>query len=266
MSLRIKTIHLAYARKDLRPLLLSVLASTEMPLPKFWKLIREIGWGTQTTDYRKVKAQILKNWPPEQAAAFNATLDLLVNRLSGAVEKWEREKKQQLGIGDDSYDDLLAHIVGLGAPIYQKSLRNPALVAARARADDFTESFHYCIPRAADYKLLDPMAFAPRAQEAKSLLEWLLKNPALNPSTDLVMTLLNGLDQLVKGNTTRFLQMSPPINSAAKTFHQWLTGMDADRISRFYAALKKNPAPYMDPGRLKDWLQNTTHDIEDQHV
>ena len=63
-----------------------------------------------------------------------------------------KTKHQQLPVGDDSYEDLRAHIIGMGRKEFQKVMRNPELAYDRAVDGKYTESFSYAIPSRSDYQ------------------------------------------------------------------------------------------------------------------
>jgi hypothetical protein len=51
-----------------------------------------------------------------------------------------------LGLGDDSYGDLMHHIVGMGRKFYEECVATPMLIVDLAHSGDFYESFSYVTP------------------------------------------------------------------------------------------------------------------------
>jgi hypothetical protein len=79
----------------------------------------------------------------EEQLAFAARRYELKRQLKQQVETYEERSGEQIPAGDDSLNDLLHHIIGLGQREYEAALADPALVAARAKRRDYRESFSY---------------------------------------------------------------------------------------------------------------------------
>jgi hypothetical protein len=110
----------------------------------FWKVVKEIGWGTKTTDSQAVMSALLALYSPKEIDALDAFRAKGVGKLYKVVEAWEKATGQSCELGDDGFSDLLNHIVGLGHAEYKRVLDNPQLAKKRAVKYDFTESFSYC--------------------------------------------------------------------------------------------------------------------------
>jgi hypothetical protein len=126
-------------------------------LEEFWAEVEKIGW-SKTTSVKKAKRLLLKTWTLEKSKRMRAAFDELRDPLYDACASVE-------GVGDDSFGDLLAHIIGLGKAEYERVLANPKLAQARVDAGDFVESFSYCLPYEEDYKTLDPRYYVKWAQD-----------------------------------------------------------------------------------------------------
>ena len=116
----------------------------------FWTEVAHIGWGTKTTDYNAVKKVLFERWAPEFASSFTVILRGKANELKAKIEQWEKGQERRCEVGDDSFDDLTAHITGLGKHVYAAVMGDPTLAAARASEGDYAESFSYCIPSGGD--------------------------------------------------------------------------------------------------------------------
>ena len=68
---------------------------------------------------------------------------MLFRSLEQRLLNWETETGERIEAGDDSFRDLVNHLIGLGREAYEGALADPASVAARARARDYRESFAY---------------------------------------------------------------------------------------------------------------------------
>lgn len=104
---------------------------------EFWKLTEPLGWGTKSTDYRVLGVQLLYQVGRDKLDELNQTYTVLRKRLDKAVGKHVDN------LGDDGYNDLLAHIIGLGRMVYEHTIAHPELARQRAEEYDFTESFSY---------------------------------------------------------------------------------------------------------------------------
>lgn len=112
----------------------------------FWTIIESLGWGTKSTDYTALNKE-LKN--------SNYNLNVLYEifayyktTLKHKISKWEDESGKSCGVGDDSFDDLTSHIIGLGRQAYLDAINNPEVAWHRARSkygtpEGFKESFAY---------------------------------------------------------------------------------------------------------------------------
>jgi hypothetical protein len=102
--------------------------------------------GTKSTDYNSLNAQLRNS---------NYNLDVLYKvfayykaKLKHSISEWEDQTGKSLGLGDDSFDDLTSHIIGLGQSAYLEAINNPDVAWLRARSkygspEGFKESFAY---------------------------------------------------------------------------------------------------------------------------
>ncbi len=122
----------------------------------FWKFVSKAQW-TKDHDSDRIKKMILQTMDKESASELNNTYrklnDTLHRHISNDVE----------GVGDDSYSDLIAHIVGTGKTLYDAVMRDPSI--AQRMVDDraFKESFSYSFPYPEDWNLNDPKFFMKKA-------------------------------------------------------------------------------------------------------
>ena len=152
MALREKLIRLAHEKPEMREHLLPMIKEARISPSNFWGFIDQMGWGKKTTDYKKLKQHLMAKLTVEQASDFDTLFSKAKEQLGNAIEKWERKTGKSLGVGDDSFDDLRSHIIGLGRKEFQQVLKDPELAYNRAQASDFTESFSYAIPSKYDYE------------------------------------------------------------------------------------------------------------------
>ena len=125
-----------------------------MDINRFWSLVEQIDWATRSkgsTD--EGKRFVLGLLSQEEAEAFRDQMQALESDLSRRFDAYAAEKGVQYGLGDDSWSDMLSHIIGLGREEYEANLAHPSLALARANAGDYRESFHYIIPWGDDYEV-----------------------------------------------------------------------------------------------------------------
>lgn len=112
----------------------------------FWSFTEPYGWGTKTTDFKEIKKDLMRRLTAEQAHAFRKSFE----EYRGALYKACFHTVE--GCGDDSFSDLISHIVGLGRKEYEATLANPRLAQNRCRENKYTESFAYAIPSKDSYE------------------------------------------------------------------------------------------------------------------
>jgi len=136
---------------------------------EFWAIVESVGWGTIDTDYERGKQVLLKALPTlEECDAFGQHRLHVKQALSNAIDSWCALRDTSLGLGDDGFNDLCAHIVGLGREEYERNLADPSLAQKRAESYGFEESFAYCEPHDTDYEPLEIQL----AREVSGLLYW----------------------------------------------------------------------------------------------
>jgi hypothetical protein len=122
-----------------------------------WNLIKELGWGTWTTNYNMIGEYMYKTLDEDTIISLRQFVNQQVARLYTLVELFEKEHgPMQLG-SDDGMSDLLHHVVGLGEEEFLKVLSYPRLLEKRAKApygspNGHKESFIYCFHVPEDMK------------------------------------------------------------------------------------------------------------------
>lgn len=117
----------------------------------FWKAVDDMGWEANGFDYDKIgkdlETRLWAEYGDQQAGEIATGLFItsmrVHNDLYKVVDKYARKTKTYMG-GDDSFSDLLNHIIGLGKAEYDAVMADPSLAAKRYEEDAFTESFSYC--------------------------------------------------------------------------------------------------------------------------
>jgi hypothetical protein len=110
----------------------------------YWQLIRRIGWGTKTTDYKKVAIDLYKQLGKKEVKKFQDFVRARRADLVRTIHAYEYNNGS-LNIGsDDGFMDVTYHVVGLGYTDYMLAIHNPKLIEKRYIEHQYTESFAYC--------------------------------------------------------------------------------------------------------------------------
>lgn len=130
---------------------------------KFWSIVHQVDWPNICDSKRPydIGKERMKKFLPtvEVMSEFRNSFDAKTNCLYTKLMEWENKgecwhsggNERSFGLGDDSFGDLIAHIVGLGQAEFEAVLAKPELAHSRARKHEFVESFSYCIPYDDDY-------------------------------------------------------------------------------------------------------------------
>lgn len=133
---------------------MSEIAVPTVPVPQpsyargdayWWNLIKEIGW-CKGADRTELAIALQQRVPEEELVRLEAFAKTKRRTLQGALDAYAEIIGQPHGfwnIGDDSFWDVTAHIVGLGKEEFLKALRDPLLVRDRIHAHDYAENFEY---------------------------------------------------------------------------------------------------------------------------
>ena len=111
---------------------------------RFWELVALAKW---PCDYDKMKIKYLKLLSAKECKDFRKVLNQANDKLDTVIGS----AVDDMPVGDDSYSDLIHHIVGLGKARFYQHCHNIQLIAKRAEAINYEESFAYCIPYEEDY-------------------------------------------------------------------------------------------------------------------
>lgn len=110
----------------------------------FWSLIAMLDWG-KDCDYKRVKRTILKTLDKDTADALRACFSQRMNALEHVAGEYIS------GVGDDSWGDVRAHIIGLGQEVYDAAIEDWNTIQDRIDSNDYVESFSYGLPHTDDW-------------------------------------------------------------------------------------------------------------------
>lgn len=207
-------------------------------LAEFWSIIEPFGWGTKTTKYDDIKVALLRQLTPEKAMMLRAQLDKLMHALSQAL----RAKHIKLECGDDSYWDLMAHVVGLGRAEYESCLMNPQLMKARCDGGGFTESFAYALPHANDFEYLTLKHYADRAAQLRAQYDEAFQDDAHEPIHAHAQIVIGTMALIQEGMITSAMEGEQATrNSAAAIEKYYRDGMQRFGIAVIDGGSIANP-------------------------
>ena len=145
----------------------------------FWEIIDGMGWAEATlgdgrVDTDAIKRGFMQMYSEELAAEFNEWYRAKYHELYNAYEVAEKETGKRFGnySGDDSFGDMLDHVMGLGQEYYNVVMADFSLLNSL----EPVESFAYCIPYTGktlnDYEEMKPKTHKKRARKAlKAIVE-----------------------------------------------------------------------------------------------
>jgi hypothetical protein len=171
-------------------------------IDKFWQMVETVGW-KNNPDYNKARKALMAQYTAEETEEFSNVYVFLAQQLREA-DKDTEDRVGVLGCNDTS-DDLTAHIIGCGKEEYEANIRDPRKIRARLEADDYQESFSYCLPHSSDYALQDPKTFQRRAEEIVAKLQQGLQDDNFEPVYPQMNALIAHFQPSITGNPLELL-------------------------------------------------------------
>ena len=163
------------------------------PSSFYWNIIASMGWANATlaggrVDCDAIKRDFMETYSEQTASSFNEWYRAKYKELVNAYDANEKETGRRYGNfgGDDSFGDMLDHVMGLGEEYYCAVMADFRLLNNL----DPVESFSYCIPHTSesmnDYDDLKPETHRKQARRA---LKSCVKNATMDGMTsdDLVV-------------------------------------------------------------------------------
>jgi len=111
-----------------------------------WRLVALLNWQLDF-DYRRIQDEIESKISPTnpdhlQAWCVDKRKDLQ-SILDRHADSTPEGRRRFFGIGDDSFNDLCCHIVGLGKTFYEVVCDRPQIAKEMADKRNFKENFEY---------------------------------------------------------------------------------------------------------------------------
>ena len=123
------------------------------PSSFYWNIITNMNWAAATAggvypDTSAIKREFMETYSEKVAEQFNEWYRSKYSELVNAYEAAEKETGKRYGNygGDDSFGDMLDHVMGLGEDYYNAIMADFKLLNNL----EPIESFAYCIPYTGD--------------------------------------------------------------------------------------------------------------------
>lgn len=161
-----------------------------------WKYIEEINWAVlskKKRGYEKGKRYMLENFTAKRGKEISDFVGERFSELYKRINEYEQANDCHCGMygGDDSFGDMIHHVIGLGELNFNAIMKDPTLLNCL----ESVESFSYCMPYDEDYKMLSEDYHVNRAKEAvKELVRIATEN---KPSGQDVMVIKELMDRFL---------------------------------------------------------------------
>lgn len=143
------------------------------PSSFYWNIIAGMGWATATlgdsrVDTSAMKREFMETYSEKIASDFSTWYAAKYNELVNAYDAASKESGKRYGNfgGDDSFGDMMDHVMGLGEEYYNTVMADFKLLNNL----EPVESFSYCIPYTSkgmnDYDNLKPKSHKKHARKA----------------------------------------------------------------------------------------------------
>jgi len=170
------------------------------PSSFYWNIITGMGWakatlGEGSVDTSAMKREFMETYSEKIAAQFNEWYRCKYRELVNAYDAAEKESGKRYGNfgGDDSFGDMMDHIMGLGETYYCTVMADFSLLNKL----EPVESFSYCIPYTSesmnDYDDMKPKTHKKQARRA---LKAAAKNATRDISNDDLVILADTMKRL----------------------------------------------------------------------
>ena len=188
-----------------------------MSTSNFWTAVDQAGCG-RDHNYKRIKELFLERFTQREADEFRATFSDLKAKLEQKLDRWAEDNDKEFGLGDDSWGDFLAHIIGMGKHEYDVVMRDPDRGYERAVNGNFKESFSYGIPYKDDY---EDQSRQPKSNGTLDLFgAWALPDNFRRNLINIVEDDIKGLEQLV-ANIESWSQQDFKTGQSFRSLGRW---------------------------------------------
>jgi hypothetical protein len=172
---------------------------------EFWDLVKVVGW---PCDYDLGKKKIMQiTGSAENCKPYYDEYTHAYQQVYAVADR------VVTSLGDDSFGDLCAHIIGLGKEVFEKEVANPDLILKRAKAYDFEESFAYCWPYEDDWNYLNVEGFFDRVN---NLIEGYSFAKSATPDllTEHFDTVISALNLVLTKDLNKFFEQESAVKQS----------------------------------------------------
>ena len=155
----------------------------------FWEIVKNARW-TSDHNYDRIKYQWMRTMTLPQAEGLRRKFDKFRSRLDNKITD------KVHGVGDDSFSDVIAHIIGMGKHAYDLVMKDPSLAQRLIDAHEYVENFGYAFPDKDDYNLIEPKYLIKQATGYLEELSELTSNRSAIKSQEDAETLRDMIKRL----------------------------------------------------------------------
>ena len=160
---------------------------------EFWKFVSKAQW-PKDHDYDRIKKMILQTMNKESASKLDKKYREFYNELHRHIFD------DVIGVGDDSYGDLISHIVGTGKNLYNAVMDDYEIAQRMIDDSAFHENFGYSFPDDVDWKLTDPEYYKKRATKYLENLSTATNKVSMEGDARILKDMIRRLRNVETGN------------------------------------------------------------------
>jgi len=126
-----------------------------MTQEKFWNIISKLNWNIDF-DYKRISTEIMKTsiLPIEERKSFYSVAQNLHSNLYDHINTFSEEDYSKYVNGsDDTLDDIISHIIGVGKKTYNKCFMNKSELQKYSPEGEigYKENFFYSFQNLSDW-------------------------------------------------------------------------------------------------------------------
>lgn len=167
-----------------------------------WKYIKEINWAERSQQhqgYYAGKRYMMEHYSEKVCAELADFVNVRWRYLNAILNIYKEEYGEIPCGGDDSYNDMLHHVIGLGEKKFYAVIKNPDILNSMT----FVESFSYCLPTPEDFKNTYAEQYRQRALECMTAITQILTtNKPSYEDINTMRDIMNRLMFMVAGDFT----------------------------------------------------------------
>jgi len=161
-----------------------------------WKLIEAMNWEKYSKEYRgyyEVASNLSETHTKEVIEEMQEFVTARVHELCICIDTYEKANNTRCGEygGDDSFSDMVCHVVGLGEAKFNEIMNDPK----KLNGMEFVESFSYCFPRSDEFEYINQDYHTKRALMAINELTRILNEN--KPGSSDVMIIKDLMDRFL---------------------------------------------------------------------